>query len=158
MCRHIGGHTYGDTVTTIDEQVRHLRRHDGRLLQRVVEVVHHINGLFVKVVHDMLTHLRESALCVTHSGWGVAIDGAKVTLTVNEGIAHIPVLCHTHEGTIDGRVAVRVVLTEHLTDYARTFLIRLGRDVVDVHHTVENTAMDGFEAVADIGKGTGYDD
>ena len=158
VCRHVGGHTYGDTVTTIDEQVGHLRRHDCRLLQRVVEVVHHIDGLFVEVVHDVLTHLREAALSVTHGGGRVAIDGAEVTLTVDERVAHVPVLGHTHEGTIYGRVAVWVVLTEYFTYHARTFLIRLCRYVVDVHHTVEDTAVYGFESVADIGKGTSYDD
>ena len=53
---------------------------------------------------------------------------------------------------------MRVILTKHLTDYARAFLIRLGTDVVDVHHTVENTAVDGFEAVTHIGKGTCHND
>ena len=48
-----------------------------------------------------------------------------------------------------------VVLTEHLTDDAGTLLIRLCRYVVDAHHTVEDTAMDGFEAVAHIRKRTG---
>ena len=51
-----------------------------------------------------------------------------------------------------------VILTEYLTNYARTFLIRLCADVVDVHHAVENTAVYGLKAVAHIRKGTGYDD
>ena len=53
---------------------------------------------------------------------------------------------------------MRVVLTEHLTNYARTFLIRLCADVVNVHHTVEDTAVYGLKTVAHIGKGTGYND
>ena len=51
-----------------------------------------------------------------------------------------------------------MVLTEHLTDDARTLLVGLRTDVVNVHHTVEDTAVDGLETVADIRKGTGYDD
>ena len=51
-----------------------------------------------------------------------------------------------------------MVLTKHLTYDARTFLIRLGGDVVNVHHTVEDTAVYGLKAVANIGKGTCHND
>ena len=66
MCRHIGGHTHGNTVTSIHQQVGHLRRHHGWLLERIVEVVGHIHGVFLQIVHDVLTHLREAALGVSH--------------------------------------------------------------------------------------------
>ena len=49
-----------------------------------------------------------------------------------------------------------VVLTEHLTNDARTFLIRLRADVVNVHHAVEDTAVYGLKAVANIGEGTSH--
>ena len=124
--RHVGCHTYGDTITTIHEEVRYLSRHDGGLFERVVEVVHHIHSVLIEIVHDVLTHLRESALRVTHGGWRVTVNGTIVTLTINQRVTHVPVLGHTNEGTIDGAVAVGVILTEHLTYDARTFLIRLG--------------------------------
>ena len=54
---HISCHTYGNTVTTIHEEVRNFCRHHCRLLQRVIEVVHHIDGILLKVVHDMFAHL-----------------------------------------------------------------------------------------------------
>ena len=66
---HIGGHTYSDTVTTVNQQVRNLGRHYCWLLERVVEVWSHINSLLIEVVHDVLTHLREAALGVTHGSW-----------------------------------------------------------------------------------------
>ena len=55
-------------------------------------------------------------------------------------------------------MCMRVVLTEHLTYDARTFLIRLGRYIVDAHHTIKDATVNGLESVANIGKGTGYDD
>ena len=55
--RDIRCHTDGDTVTTINKEVRNLSRHDSRLLERIVEVVHHVDSILVQVVHDMLTHL-----------------------------------------------------------------------------------------------------
>ena len=65
---HVGGHTYGNTVATIDQQVRYLGRHHAGLYQRVVEVVHHVDGFLLQVVHDVLAHLGEAALCITHGG------------------------------------------------------------------------------------------
>ena len=99
--RHIGSHTYGNTVTTIDQQVRNLGGHYAGLYQRIVEVVDHIDGVLLQVVHDVLAHLRETALGVTHGSWRVAIDTTEVTLSVDECITHVPVLGHTNEGTID---------------------------------------------------------
>ena len=66
VCRDIGCHTDGNTVATVDEQVGNLCRHDGWFLQRVVKVVHHVDCVLVDVVHDVLTHLGETALGVTH--------------------------------------------------------------------------------------------
>ena len=101
MGRHVGSHTYGDTVTTVHQQVRNLCRHHGRLFERVVEVGCHVDGLLLEVVHDMFSHLREAALRVSHSCGRVAVYGTEVTLSVDKGVAHVPVLCHTDEGTID---------------------------------------------------------
>ena len=66
MGRNVGSHTDGDTVAAIDKEVRYAGRHNGRLLKGVVEVVNHINGILIQVVHDVLTHLAQSALGVTH--------------------------------------------------------------------------------------------
>ena len=55
--RHIGSHTYGNTVTTVNQQVGHLGWHNGWLLERVVEVGGHIYGFLIQVVHNVLTHL-----------------------------------------------------------------------------------------------------
>ena len=155
--RDIGSHTHGNTVTAVYQQVRNLGRHHGRLLEGVVEVVHHIHCLLVEVVHDVLTHLRESALRVTHRRRRVTIHGTEVTLSVDEGVTHVPLLTHTNQGTIYRRVAVRVVLTEHLTYHARTFLIRFVTGVSNTEHTVKNTAMHRLETIAHIREGTSHD-
>ena len=49
-----------------------------------------------------------------------------------------------------------VVLTEHLTNYAGTFLIRFVTRITYSGHTVKDTAVNGFKAVAHIRKRTGY--
>ncbi len=65
---NIGSHTHGDTAAAVHQQVRDLGRHHRWLLEGVVEVVHHVDGLLVEVVHDVLSHLGEPALGVTHGG------------------------------------------------------------------------------------------
>ena len=64
--RNVGSHTYSDTIATIDQEVWNAGRHNGRLLKGVVEVVNHINGILIQIVHDVLTHLAQSALGITH--------------------------------------------------------------------------------------------
>ncbi len=48
-----------------------------------------------------------------------------------------------------------VILTQHLTYHAGTFLIGFVARVTDSGHTIEDTAVHGFESVSHIRKGTG---
>ena len=156
VSRYIGSHTHGNTVSTIDQKIRNLRRHDTRFNERIIEVVGHVYGILLQVVHNVLTHLAESALRVTHGSRRVTVNRAEVTLSVDQRIAHIPVLSHANKGTIDRRVTMRVILTEHLTYYAGTLLIRFVTGIADTQHTVKNTTMNRFETVSDIRKRTSY--
>ena len=156
VCRNIRRHTHGDTVTAVHEQVRNLCRHDGRFNERVVEVVHHVNRIFVEVVHNVLSHLGESAFRISHGGSRVAVHATEVTLSVNKRITHIPILCHSHESSVYRAVAVWVILSEHLTYYAGTFLVWFVTCVSDTHHTKENSSMHGLEAVSHIWQGTSH--
>ena len=61
---------------------------------------------------------REARLGVAHGGRRVAVDGAEVALAVDERVAHGEGLREAHHRLVDGGVAVRVVLTEDLTDDA----------------------------------------
>ena len=154
--RNIGSHTYSNTVTAIYQQIRNLGRHYGRFLKGVVEVVHHINGLLVKVVHDVLTHLGESALSITHRSRRVAVHRTEVTLSINQSVTHVPLLTHTNQGTIHRRVTMWVVLTKYLTNYAGTLLVRFITGVSNTQHTIEDTAVHRLETIAYIREGTSH--
>ena len=101
MCGDIGCHTYGNTVTAIDEQIGYLGGHNRRFDEGVVKVVGHVYRVLVQVIHHVLTHFGKAALGITHSCRRVAVYATKVTLTINELIAHIPFLAHSDEGAID---------------------------------------------------------
>ena len=64
VCRH----SHGDTVSAVYKQVGNLCRHDGRFCQRIVKVVCHVDSVLFEVVHNVLAHLGQPALCITHGG------------------------------------------------------------------------------------------
>ena len=82
MRRHICRHTYSNTVTSVHKKIRNLCWHNSWLLKRVIEIIGHINSIFLKIVHDMFAHLRKSTLCITHSSSRVSINRAEVSLTI----------------------------------------------------------------------------
>ena len=75
-------------------------------------------------------------------------------MTVYKHIAHVPVLSHTYKGSIHRAVAMRVVLTEHLSYDTRTLLIWIIACVSDSEHTVKDTAVYRLEAIAHIRQST----
>ena len=136
VSRDIGSHSNGYTVAAIDQQVRYLGRHHRRLYECIIEVVGHVYRFLIKIVHDVFAHLGKAALCVTHSSRRVAIDTTEITLSVNELVAHIPVLPHTYQSSVDRAVAVGVVLTKHLAYHAGTLFVGFVAGVADTQHTV----------------------
>ncbi len=154
----IGGHTDSDAIAAVDQQIGHFGRHDRGLCERVVKIVDHIDGILLQVIHDMLSHLGETALCVSHGSRGVTIHTAEVSLSVDQRVTHVPILCHAHECTIYRTVAMGVVLTEHLTHDAGTFLVRFVAGIADAHHAEEYSPVYGLEAIAHIWQGPGHDD
>ncbi len=149
---HIGGHTDGDAVGAVDKQVGQLGGQHTGFLALVVVGGHHIDGVLVDIRHQLVAYLLQTGLGVTHGCRRVAVDGAEVTLTVHQRIAHRPVLSQAHQSTIDTRVAVGVVLTHHVAHDAGALLRRsVVKDTVLVHR-VQNAAVHRLETVAHIGQ------
>ena len=158
MGRHVGGHAHGDAGSTVHQQVRKLGGHHAGLLQRVVEVGLKINRVLVQVVEHFVGDALEAGLGVAHGGRRVAVDRAKVALTVHQRIAQAPVLGHAHHGVVHGRIAVRVVFTQHLSHDAGRFFVRFIVAHAQLAHAIEHTPMHGLEAIAHIGQSPGDDD
>ena len=153
---HVGSHTNGNTAGTVHQEVGNKRGHHLGLVEGVVEVAVHVYGFLVQVLHHGLAHLRESCLGVTHGSGGVAVHRTEVSLSLYQGIAHIPVLRHTHQGAVHRTVAVRVVLTEHVTHDTCALTCRFVVRNAESHHAVQDAAVHGLEAVAHIGQGAGH--
>ena len=156
--RDVRGHTHGNTRGTVHQQVREQRGQHAGLLLLAVEVIDHVHRLLLQVLHHSLAHRCQTCLGVTHGSGAVAIHGAEVTLTIDKRITHVPVLCQTYHGEIDTAVAVGVIVTEHITYGAGALTVVSVMGVAIHAHTIENTTVYGFEAVASIGQRTCHDD
>ena len=114
----------------VDEQVGRARRQHRRLLLLAVVVRHEVDRLLVDVGEHLGGELLQPALGVAVGRRRVAVDRAEVALAVDQRVAHGEVLRHAHQRLVGRRVAVRVVLAQHVADDARALHVRAVPDVV----------------------------
>ncbi len=104
--RDVGGHTDGDALAAVDQQVGEAAGQDAWLFLRLVEVGVPVDGVLVDVGQHLHRHAAHAGLGVTVSSRGVAIDRAEVTLTIHQRVAQGEILCQTDHRVVDRRVAV----------------------------------------------------
>ena len=148
--RDVGRHADGDAAGAVDHEVGHAARQDGRFAARLVVVGHPVDGVGVDVAQHLDGDPRETRLGVAHGRRGVAFDRAEVALAVDQGVAHVEVLGHAHEGRVDDRLAVGVVVTGGVAgDLGALAVLLIGRQA-EIVHGHENATLRGLEAVADV--------
>ncbi len=158
--RDVRRHADGDAGRAVDEQVREARRQHERLLRRRRRSWARSRRCPCRGrAASPSRERRQARLGVPHGGGGIVVDGAEVALAVDERVAHREVLRHAHERVVDRRVAVRVVLAHHLADDAGALRVRRGsaRGPALVHRE-QHAAVDGLQAVADVGQRAPDDD
>ena len=79
-------------------------------------------------------------------------------MSVNKYFSHVPVLGHIDKGTIDGRIAMRMIFSHGITDNTRTLTVWLVRSIVHLVHGIENSSLYRFQTISDIRQGSGHDD
>ena len=156
--RDVGRHADGDAGGTVDQQVGEGGGQDERFAQGAVEVVGEVDRVLADVGQQVQGGRRQAGFGVAHGSRRVAIHRAEVALPVDEQGAHGEILRHACHGFVDGGIAVRVVLAEHLADDAGGLAV--GAVDADAHvvHGVQDAALDGLETVAGIRQGAGDDD
>ena len=156
--RNLGGHTNGDTLRAVDQQVRETCGQHGGLLGLSIVVVHEVDRVFFNIAHHLQCEWRHLGLGVTR-GRGTVITGrTEVPLTERQRVAHRPVLHQAHERVVNRRVTVRVILTHHITDNTGTLRERLVGAVTAVVHAVDHTTVHRLETVTNLGQGATNDD
>ncbi len=157
--RDVRGHADGNAGAAVHEKIGELGGKDARLAFRAVVIRDEVDGLFVDVVpHELFGQAGETHLGITHGRRVVAIDGAEVSLAVDEAVPQGEVLGHPHHGVVDGAVAVRVVLAHDVADDACRLLVGLAGGVALLVHAKEHAAVYGLETVADVGQRAADDD
>ena len=144
MRRHVGCHADGDTVGTVDQQIRKTCRQNRRFLHAFIIVGHKVNRVVLNVFNQLVGDLGKSGFGITHSRGAVAVHGTEVALPVYQRQTHGKRLRHAHHSLINRAVAVRVVFTQNLADDTGRFAIRFGAVITVFIHRINNTAMHRF--------------
>ena len=150
MRRNVCGHTNGDTVGAVNQQVRIRCRQNGRFLQGFIIVGHKIDGIFINIVNQRMGNLGQAGFGITHGGGRVTVHGTEVALSVHQRHPHGERLSHTNHCLINRAVAVRVIFTENITDDAGGFTERAVIVITVFKHGINNAAVHRFQSVADI--------
>ena len=117
-----------------------------------------IDGFLVDIGHQLVRKARHAHLGVSHGCSVIAIDRTEVTLAVDKHVAQRERLRHADDRVVDRRVAVRMVLTDHVTDHAGRLLVRFVPGVAQLVHGEQHASMYRLEAVAYIGQCAPDDD
>lgn len=158
MRSDVGGHADGDALAAVDQQVGEARRQRHGLGERFVVVGLPVDGILLQVTQQFHGGLCQTALGVTHGRRAVAVDVAKVAVTVDERRAHGEPLRQADHGLVDRRVTVRVVLTDNFADRPGRLLVwAVGVDAALVHR-VQDAAVHRLQAVAHVRQGARRDD
>ena len=158
MRRDVGRHADGDAGAAVDDEVGDARGQDGGLEGGLVVVGGEVDGVGVDVGEHFAGDTGEAGFGVTHGGGGVAVDGAEVALAIHQQVAEAEGLGEANHGVVDGGVAVGMVVAHDVADDLGGLGVLLVELEAHLLHAVEDAAVDGLEAVADVGQSAADDD
>ena len=122
--RDIGRHAHGNAVRAVDEQVGIARRQNEGFFFRTVEVGQKVHRLLVEIAQHLRRQFGKTRFRITHCGGGISVHRAEIAVPVHEREIDGEILRQTHQRVVYGRVAVRVIFTEHVADDTRAFAVR----------------------------------
>ncbi len=156
--RNVRRHTDGDTARAVHQKIRKACGQHAGFLAALVEVRVPVDRILVDVSQHFIGDLRHSRLGVPVGCRRIAVDGAEVSVPVDEHIAHGEVLRKSYQSIINRHVAVRVISAQHVADTGRRLFERLVARQPVLVHGVQDTAVDGLQAVAHVGQCAPDDD
>ena len=141
MRRNIGCHTYRNTNSTIDDQIRKTCRHNFRFCFLTIIVRSKIYSIFINVTQQFHGNLAHSRLGISHSCSTITIHRTKVTMTLYKHITVTEILCHTYHSIINSSISMWMILTNNFTYDTCRLLKRLAGNNTQLIHRMQNTAM-----------------
>ena len=79
-------------------------------------------------------------------------------MAIDQGVTEGEGLGQTDQGAVKGGVAVGVIFTHDVADDAGAFLVGFVREHAHFVHAVDDAALNGLEAIADVRNGAAHDD
>ena len=155
--RDVGRHADRDAACAVDEQIGKARRQDDRFGFLVVVVRLEVDGVLVQVLEQRQRDGRKARLGVALRRRRIAIDRAEIALPVDERRAHREVLRHAHQRVVDRKLAVRMILADHVAYGARRLVVGAVGGEVELAHRIEDAPVHGLQAVANVGQSAAHD-
>ena len=152
MRRNRSRHSDGNSVGSVYKEVRIAAGKNHRLFFLAVEVRNKIDCIFVDISEHLQGERTHPRLCITLRGRTVAVDGTKVSMSVNQRITHGEILSHTHHGVVDGTVSVGMIFTHDFTDDSGRFFIGFIRRDSKLRHSIENSSVHRLHTIPHIRK------
>ena len=156
--RHVAGHAHRDAGGAVDQQVGNARRQHQRLVQGLVVGGLKVDGVLVQIGQNFRGQLRHAHLRVAHGSRRVAVDRAEVALAVDEEMAHGELLRQPHDGVVDGRLAMGMILADHVAHHPCRLAVGAVVVIALLVHGEQHAPVHWLETVPDIGKGAPDDD
>ena len=151
--RHICGHSNGNTGCAIHQEVRECGRKHQRLKELTVVVSAKVHGIFICFIDHRHRSWSQARLGVTHSGWA-SVEGAKVSMAIDEWKSGGERLSETDGGIVDRTVSVWVQLTHDLTDDPGALNVPLIWAKSHIEHLMQDATLNGLQPIAGIWKGS----
>ena len=123
---------------------------DGRTegsTERVVVIRDKIDRFLIDVCQQLGGELGHADLGISHGRRGIAINGAEISLAVDQRITEREILGHSDNGIINRHIAVGMIFTDDIADDSRRFLVGFIPIVAELIHGVKNAAMNGFKTI-----------
>ena len=155
--RNIGRHTDGNAGGSVYQQIRKSGGKDHRLLLGIIKVWNKIYRILVQVSDHLHGYPAQPGLGISHGCRAVAVHGTKVSMAVHQRVAHVPVLGHIDQGSVDRAVTMGMIFTHRITDDTRALSVRLVGTVVQLCHGEKDPSLNRLHSVSDVRKGTGGD-
>ncbi len=118
----VGGHTHGDSRSSVYKKIRHPGGEHQRLLEGVIKIGTPVHGVFINIRQHILSEGMKLSLGIPHGRRGIPVDGTEVTLAVHQHVPHAEILGHAGHGVVNGRISMGMVFTHGLTHHTGGFL------------------------------------
>ena len=158
MGRDVGGHAYGDAHGTVYQKIGETAGQDAGLLAGFVKVGVPVYRVLIDVPEHLVGQLAQTGLGIAVGRGGVAVHRAEVAVAVYQQVAGGKILGQADQCVVDRLVAVGVVAAQDVAHAGGGLFEGLVTGQVVLVHGVEDAAVDGLEAVTDVGQGAALDD